>query len=61
MNVISERNRSAHCPTCGSVLLHKSRRENFVEDFLHYILFLSPYRCGECDGRHLRLRLSKAL
>jgi hypothetical protein len=30
-----------------------------VESFLHYILFVSPYRCNECDERHLRFRLAK--
>jgi hypothetical protein len=30
-----------------------------VESFLHYILFVSPYRCDECDDRHLRFRSGK--
>jgi len=30
-----------------------------VESFLHYALFVSPYRCDECDERHLRFRMEK--
>jgi hypothetical protein len=30
-----------------------------VESLLHYILFMSPYRCDECDERHFRFRLAK--
>jgi hypothetical protein len=30
-----------------------------MDSFLHYILFISPYRCEECYERHLRFRLEK--
>ena len=30
-----------------------------MEVFLHYALFISPYRCDDCYERHLRFRLGK--
>jgi hypothetical protein len=30
-----------------------------LESFLYHILFISPYRCNECDERYLRFRLAK--
>jgi hypothetical protein len=59
MKIILERNHPGYCPSCGSASIHRSRRKDLVESFLHYILSISPYRCKECDERHLRFRLAK--
>lgn len=50
---------NGHCPDCGSAAIHRSRRKDFVESFLHYALFISPYRCDECYERHFRFRYAK--
>jgi len=59
MRLILERDHPGHCPSCGSTSIHRSRRKDFVETILHYILFMSPYRCDECYERHFRFRLAK--
>ena len=59
MKLILEGTHPGHCPDCGSVSIHRSRRKGFVESFLYHALFISPYRCDECDQRHLRVRLTK--
>jgi hypothetical protein len=59
MKLTLGRNYPGHCPHCGGTTIRRSRRKDFVESFLHYILFISPYRCDECYERHLRSRLAK--
>jgi hypothetical protein len=59
MKLILGKDHPGHCPTCGSTWIHRSRRKDLMESLLHYVLFMSPYRCNECDERHLRFRLAK--
>jgi len=59
MKLILDEAQTGHCPDCGSASLHRSRRKDFVESFLHYALFISPYRCDECYERHFRFRSVK--
>jgi hypothetical protein len=44
------------CPSCASPAIHRSRRNGLVDFFLHSLFFMSPYRCEDCDLRHLRFR-----
>jgi len=50
--------KSFMCPNCGSHGIYRSRRKGLFEHVLHNALFMSPYRCGSCDLRHFRFRLS---
>lgn len=59
MKLILEEAHPGRCPNCGSTSIRRSRRKSLLESFLHYALFLTPYRCEECDQRHLRLRSTK--
>jgi predicted RNA-binding Zn-ribbon protein involved in translation (DUF1610 family) len=59
MKLILDGAHPERCPECGSIALHRSRRKDFVESFLHHVLFISPYRCDECYERHLRFRMAK--
>ncbi|HET7106847.1 MAG TPA: hypothetical protein VFI38_08555 [Candidatus Acidoferrum sp.] len=56
MKLILNGSQPERCPDCGSTTIHRSRRKDFVETFLHYALFISPYRCDECYERHFRVR-----
>jgi len=49
--------KTVFCPNCGSAEVYRSRRKGLKEFFLHRLFFISPYRCAECDYRHLRSRL----
>ncbi len=40
------------CPSCGSPLVHFSRRNGFSDFFLYPLMLLRPFRCGECGVRH---------
>ncbi len=46
--------RSPGCANCGSASIARSRRHGLIEFLLHYLLFISPYRCKACDVRHFR-------
>jgi predicted Zn-ribbon and HTH transcriptional regulator len=50
------RNAPAVCPNCDSASIHRSRRTGLHESLLHWVLFISPYRCKDCDYRHFRFR-----
>jgi transposase-like protein len=50
--------KSSVCPRCASPAIRRSRRKGLLEHVLHSALFISPYRCGSCDERYFRLRLS---
>jgi hypothetical protein len=52
------RKQSTSCPNCESAAVYRSRRRGFAELLLHRVLFISPYRCYECDDRHYRFRLA---
>ena len=56
MRLTLELHQPGHCPACGSSWIHRSRRKSVLETVLHHTLLLSPYRCEECDERHLRFR-----
>jgi transposase-like protein len=45
--------RGAHCPSCSSSKIHRSRRNGLVERSLLKVLAVHPYRCEECDERYL--------
>ena len=48
------------CPYCTSTNIRRSRREGPIEFFLHWLLFLSPFRCRECYQRYFGLRFAQA-
>ena len=50
--------KSSLCPNCASGAIHRSRRKGFLEQILHSMFFVSPYRCGACDQRYFRWRLA---
>jgi hypothetical protein len=50
-------NRSFLCPSCASHSSHRSKRNGLLEQILHAVLFVSPYRCNACDERYYRFRL----
>jgi hypothetical protein len=50
--------KSYNCPSCGSPSIYKSRRKGLLEHVIYKAIFISPYRCGSCDERHYRFRLS---
>jgi len=54
------RNQTTHCPKCESAEVYRSKRRGVAELLLHRVLFISPYRCYDCDDRHFRFRLSRA-
>ena len=49
--------KSSLCPKCASHAIHRSRRKGLLEQILHSVLFVSPYRCNACDERYFRFRL----
>jgi hypothetical protein len=49
--------KSSFCPNCASPAIHRSRRKGLLEQILHSVLFISPYRCKTCDERYFRFRL----
>jgi len=56
MKLVLFHRQPAVCPDCQSKSLQRSRRKGCVEWFLHYFLFISPYRCMSCRVRHFRSR-----
>jgi transposase-like protein len=50
-------NKSSLCPQCASASIRRSRKSGILEQVLHSVLFISPYRCNACDKRYYRLRL----
>jgi hypothetical protein len=44
------------CPNCQSTSCRRSRRSGAVEFLLHYLFFITPYRCKDCDQRYFRRR-----
>ncbi len=48
--------KSPNCPACGGSSIHRSRRRGLREHILHKLLFISPFRCRECDSRYFRFR-----
>jgi hypothetical protein len=49
--------KSSLCPNCASHAMYRSKRKGLLEQILHSVLFVSPYRCKRCDQRYFRLRL----
>jgi hypothetical protein len=49
---------TTNCPKCESASVYRSKRRGVAETFLHRVLFISPYRCYDCDNRHYRFRLN---
>jgi YgiT-type zinc finger domain-containing protein len=47
--------RSAHCPSCGSGEVRRSRRKGVVERSLLKVLGVRAYRCEECDERYFSM------
>jgi predicted RNA-binding Zn-ribbon protein involved in translation (DUF1610 family) len=47
------------CPNCQSTSIYRSRRRGLKEFFFHHVLFMSPYRCKDCDTRFLHRRIAK--
>lgn len=47
------------CPHCRSAEVRRSRRRGFVEHTILRALFLRPYRCQNCDGRHYGFKFAK--
>jgi hypothetical protein len=60
MKLVVRGTNSNTCPDCGGNFVHRSRRKDFVETFMHLFLFISPYRCLDCNERHFRFRFSNA-
>jgi hypothetical protein len=50
-------NKSSLCPNCASAATHRSKRKGLLEQMLHAVFFISPYRCNACDERYFRWRL----
>jgi hypothetical protein len=48
--------KSTLCPKCASPLNHKSRRKGPLEQILHTVFFVIPFRCEFCDERYFRVR-----
>lgn len=40
------------CPNCYSLDVHRSRAQSFLELFVLPVVFLRPYRCGQCEHRY---------
>jgi hypothetical protein len=57
MKVLPWNSQHPGCPNCGNSNIHRSRRNGPVEFILHWVFFITPYRCRECDVRHFRFRL----
>ena len=55
MTILSK---SSLCPSCGSHGIYKSRRKGLFEHILYTVFFFGPFRCGACDLRYFRSRLS---
>jgi hypothetical protein len=47
---------TTHCPKCESASVYRSKRRGVAELLLHRVLFISPFRCYDCDDRHYRFR-----
>jgi hypothetical protein len=41
------------CPRCESPLVHRAPRKGFCERFVHPLLLVWPYKCGNCFIRFL--------
>jgi hypothetical protein len=48
--------RSSLCPNCASTVTHRSRRKGLLEQILHAVFFVSPFRCEACYKRYFRVR-----
>lgn len=44
--------RGAHCPSCSSSKVHRSRRNGVIERSLLRVLAVHAYRCEDCDKRY---------
>ena len=47
-----------NCPLCSSKRVYRSRRNGIIERKLLAIIFVRPFRCGECDYRFFRWSLT---
>jgi hypothetical protein len=41
------------CPKCKNLDVRRSHRKGFLETFILPLLLLRPYRCNECQLRHI--------
>jgi len=46
------------CPYCASSNIRRSRREGPIEFLLHWLIFLSPFRCRDCYQRYFGFRFA---
>jgi len=46
--------RGAHCPSCSSSKVRRSRRHGVIERSLLKVLAVHAYRCEDCDERYFR-------
>ena len=46
------------CPYCAGTNIRRSHREGSLEFLLHWLFFLSPYRCRECYQRYFAFRFA---
>jgi hypothetical protein len=51
-------NKSSLCPNCGSAATTRSRKNGLLEQILHSVFFLTPFRCNACDERYFRFRMT---
>lgn len=58
MDEPTHKSTSPACPLCGGHTIYRSRKRGSQDWVLYHVLFKSPYRCGTCDGRFFRSRLS---
>ena len=58
MAELDTKKQSPVCPQCGNTPTYRSRRNGYLEWFLHFVLFLSPYRCQKCGKRFFRNRFA---
>jgi hypothetical protein len=47
------------CPHCAGLNTRRSLREGLFEFLLHWVLFLSPYRCRDCYQRYFGFRFAQ--
>ncbi|MGH9775186.1 MAG: hypothetical protein ACRD50_09600 [Candidatus Acidiferrales bacterium] len=49
------------CPSCQSLDVRRSHRKGLLETFVLPFLLLRPYRCNECQNRHINFIFSRRI